>query len=83
MIVITHIAVQLLIFHMVDDIDYIIQERDIMRDQDKSILVIKKITFEPCDMFFIEMVGRFVKKQDVRFLQKEFAEKHLRSLTAA
>ena len=54
-----------------------------MRDQDKRILIIQKISFQPCDMFLIQIVGRLIKKKDIRFLQKKLGKEYLCSLTTA
>ena len=53
-----------------------------MRDQNKCILIIQKIALQPCDMFLIQVVGRLIQKQDIRFFQKEFSEKDFCSLSA-
>ena len=44
-IIIPHIPVQFLVLHMVDDVDDIIEERDIMGDQDEGVLILVKIAF--------------------------------------
>ena len=54
-----------------------------MRDQDKSILIVIQVTLQPLNMFRIQIVGRLVKKQNVRFLQQKLAQKNLGALPAA
>ena len=51
--------VQFLVLHMVDDIDDIIEERDIMGDQDEGVLILVKDSVL-VDMLFIpdKLVGR-------------------------
>ena len=83
MIIIPDITVQFLILHMINQIDNRIQKRNIVGDKDKCILILLQITLQPFDMFFIQIVGRLVQKQDIRFLQKQLAKQDLGSLTAA
>ena len=54
-----------------------------MGNQNKRILIIQKVPLQPCDMLLVQIVGRLVQKKDIRFFQKEFCQKNLRSLTAA
>ena len=53
-----------------------------MGDQNESILIIQQITFQPFNMLLIQIVGRLIQKQNIRFLQKQLSEQHLRSLSA-
>ena len=52
-----------------------------MGDQDKSIFVFLKIPLQPFNMLYVQIVGRLVKKKDIRFL-KQLSKKDLGSLTA-
>ena len=52
-----------------------------MGNQDKCILIIQKITLQPCNMFFVQIVGRLVQKKDIRFFQKKFTKENFCSLT--
>ena len=52
-----------------------------MGDQDKSIFVFLKIPLQPFNMLYVQIVGRLVKKKDIRFL-KQLSKKNLGSLTA-
>ena len=83
MLIITYVTVQFLIFHMINDIYHFVKEWNIMRNQDEGIFVIQQITFQPCDMFFIEVVCRLVQKKDIRLFQKQFAQKYFCSLATA
>ena len=83
MIIITYVTVQFLIFHMINDVYHFVKEWNVMRNQDKCIFIIQKISLQPCDMFFIKIVGRLVQQKNVRFLQKQLAKKDFCSLTTA
>ena len=83
MIIITYVTVQFLIFHMINDVHHFVKEWNVMRNQDKCIFIIQKISLQPCDMFFIKIVGRLVQQKNVRFLQKQLAKKDFCSLTTA
>ena len=83
MIVISYITVQFLIFHVIDNVNYRIQERNIVGNKDKCILIIQKISFQPCNMLLIQIIGRLIQKQDVRLLKKKLRKKYLGSLSAA
>ena len=54
-----------------------------MRNKNKSVLIIEKITFQPCDMLFVEIIGWLIQKKNIRFLQQQLAEEHLGPLTTA
>ena len=54
-----------------------------MRDQDKSILVVIQVALQPLNVFGIQIVGRLVKKQNVRLFQQKLAQKNLGALPAA
>ena len=69
-IVITHITIQLFVFHMIDQIDNTVQEWNIVRDQNEGIFILFKVSFQPGDMFHIQVVGRLIQKKDIRFFQK-------------
>ena len=67
---------------MIDDIYHFIQERNIMGNQNECILIILQIPLQPRNMLFIQIVCRFIQKQDVRLLKQKLCQKNLRSLTA-
>ena len=48
--VIAYVAAEFLIFHMIDDIYDAVEERDVMGNQDKRILIFVQITSEPFDV---------------------------------
>ena len=83
MVIVAYVAVQLLVFHMVNNVDNIVQKRNIMGDENKSILIFLKITLQPGNVLFVQIVGGLVKKKDVRFLKKKLGKKNLGTLTTA
>ena len=82
-VIVAYVAVQLLVFHMVNNVDNIVQKRNIMGDENKSILIFLKITLQPGNVLFVQIVGGLVKKKDVRFLKKKLGKKNLGTLTTA
>ena len=66
---------------MIDQVDYTVQERNIMGDQDKCIFIIIEIPFQPLNMFHIQIVGRLIQQQNIRLLQQQFTKKYLCSLS--
>ena len=75
-VVIAHIAVQLLVVHMIDQIDDAVEKRYVMGNQDKRVFIIVQVPFQPLDMYLVQIVRRLVQKQNVRLLQKKFSKKH-------
>ena len=61
-IVIARIAVKSAVFHMIDQVDDAVQERNIMGDQNKGIFIILEIAFQPFNVLLIQIVGRLVQK---------------------
>ena len=53
-----------------------------MGDQNKRILIIQEISFQPCNVFLIQIVGWLIQKQDIRLLKKQFCKEYLGSLAA-
>ena len=82
MIVITDVAVQLFVFHVVDQVDNAVQERDVVGNQDEGVLILLEIPFQPGNVLHIQIVGRLVQQKDVRFFQQKFCQKDFRSLSA-
>ena len=68
---------------MINQINNRIQEWNIMGNKDKCILIILQITFQPFNMFLIQIVGRLIQKKDIRFFQKQLAKQNFGSLTTA
>ena len=83
MIVVSHIAVQFPVFHVIDQIYDTVQKRNVMGDQKERVLVFLKITGQPADMFRIQIIGRLVQQKDIRFFQKQLSQKDLRPLASA
>ena len=82
LIIITRIASQRLLIHMVNQVDHAVQEGNIMGNQDKGILILIQISLQPYNMLCIQVVRRLVQKKDIRLLQQQLCQKNLRSLTA-
>ena len=74
MVIVPYIPVQLLAVHVVDQIYYLIQEGDVMGDQYKSIFIFLQIPFQPFNVHLVQIIGRLIQKQDIRFLQKQFPQ---------
>ena len=83
MIIVSYVTIQFLIIHVINQIYHRIQERNIMRNQHKCIFIFLQIPFQPFNMNCIQIVGRFIQKQNIRLFQKQFSKKYLRSLSAA
>ena len=81
-VIIAHIAVQLLIIHMVNQVDNAVEKRDVMRYEDKRVFIIIQIPFQPLNMNCIQIIGRLVQKQDVRLFQEKLSQQHLGTLSA-
>ena len=62
---------------MVDDVDYIIQERNIVGNEDKGIFIVLQVTFEPIDMLRIQVVGWLVQEKDIWFSRSNLAKRTL------
>ena len=45
-----------------------------MGDQNKSIFVFLKIPLQPFNMLYVQIVGRLVKKKDIRFLKQQLSK---------
>ena len=67
---------------MPNDVRYGVKKWRIMGNDNKGILIVLQVARKPLNMFRIQIIGRFVKKQDVRMLKEELCKKHLRALTA-
>ena len=82
-IIISHIPIQALILHVIDDIHHVIEKWDIVGDQDKGVLILCQIALQPADMLFIQIVRRLIKEKDIRFLQEQLSEEDAGALSAA
>ena len=67
---------------MINHVGHGIKERHIMGYEDKGVLVVRQIIFEPVDVLHIEVVGRLVQDEDFRILQQKFCEQDFRALAA-
>ena len=55
------------VFHVIDDIADMIEKHPVMADDHNRPGIFLHIAFQPFDRLKIEMVGRFVEKQNIRF----------------
>ena len=76
------IACQGGIFHMINHVGNSIEERHIMRYQDKSIFVALQVILQPLDMLHIQEVGWLIQDEDIRALQQQLRQQHLGALAA-
>ncbi len=83
MVVVAHVAGERLIFHMIDQVDDAVQERDVVGNEDKRILILVQVAFQPFDVLLVQVVGGLVQQQDVRLFQQELAQQYLGTLAAA
>ena len=81
-VVISHVAVQLLIVHMINQIDDAVQKGNVMGNQDKRVFVVIQIPFQPFNVNCVQVICGLVQKQNIRLLQKKLCQKHLGPLTA-
>ena len=51
----------------------IVEKVTVVRDGDDRTFVLLDMLFEPGNRFGIEMIGRFIEQQNVRFLQQQTA----------
>ena len=58
-----------------NDLGYnFIEKITVMGNDEYSARIIQKISFQPGDAFHIEVVGRLIEKQDIRFGNQQFTE---------
>ena len=81
LVIIARITGQKLVFHMIDNVNDVIQERNIMGNQDKGIFIVLQVALKPVNMLGIQVVGRLVQEQDVWFFQEELGQKNLGPLS--
>ena len=82
-IVIARIAVKSAVFHMIDQVDDAVQERNIMGDQNKGIFIILEIAFQPFNVLLIQIVGRLIENQEVRFRKHQLCKGHASTFATA
>ena len=81
-VIASFVACQFCILYVIDNIDDTVEERDIVRNENKRILIVLQICRKPLDMLCVEIVRRLVEDKDRRILEKELRQEHLRTLTA-
>ena len=52
---------------MVNEVYYTVEEGNVVGNEDEGVFVVNEIPFQPFDVVFIQIVGRFVQQEDVRF----------------
>ena len=76
--VVAGISVQCSVFKLVYTSRNRIQKRPIMRHHDNSLGIVYQIILQPLDSFHIQMVGRLVKKQQIRLFKQQLYQGNLR-----
>ena len=69
--VISNIAVQFPVLKFPDGICRAVQEKAVMGYHNDSSRITAQIIFQPFNGLYIQMVGRFIQQQEIRFLQKQ------------
>ena len=44
-----------------------------MGNQNKRVLILLEVAFQPFNMLHVQIVGRLIQKQDIRLLKKELS----------
>ncbi len=81
--IIAGVAGECPVIHVIDHIDDGIEEFHVVGHENKAVLVIQQIFFQPCDMLRIQIVGGLVQNQNGRVLEQKLRQKHLGALAAA
>ena len=55
LVIIAHIAVQSLVFHMVNQVDDTVEEGNVMGDEDEGIFILLQVAFQPVNMLYIQV----------------------------
>ena len=76
------VYIQLVIIDFKYPVDRLIQEVSVVRYYYDSSLVVFQILFQPLESSDVQMVGRFVKEQDVRFSEEQTRQRQPRSFAA-
>ena len=69
-VVVAGVTGKVAVFQMVDYVYYAIKEANVMGDKDECVLIVLQKLGEPFNMFNVQIVGRFVQKQDVGVLEE-------------
>ena len=72
-VIIPHIAVKPLVFHMINQVDDTVEEGYVMGNEDEGIFILLQVAFQPVYVLYIQIVGRLVQQQNVRLFQKKLA----------
>ena len=80
--VVAGVAARFAVFYLVDDVDDLIEEHSVVRNDDDRAAVFDKVILEPFDRAKIEVVGRLVEEQHLRFREQEPQQRDLRALAA-
>ena len=80
--VVAGVAAHFAVFYFIDDVDDLVEEHSVVRDDDDRAAIFDEIILEPFDGAQIEMVRRLVKQQHLRLREQEFEQCELRALAA-
>ena len=69
--VVAGISVQCSVFKLIYTSRNCIKKRPIMRHHDNSLGIVYQIILQPLDSLHIQMVGRLVKKQQIRLFKQQ------------
>ena len=81
-VVVAFVDIQARLFNLKDSVHGLIEEVSVMGNDDHRSSVPLEVLFQPLQCSDIQMVRRFVQKQDVRLLQKQNRQCKSRLLTA-
>ncbi len=60
----------------------VVEKVAVVGDEDDRTVIFLQVPLEPGDAFGVEVVGRFIKEQEVRAFEQDFAEGHAPALAA-
>ena len=58
-----------------DPAGYIVQEVPVVGHRDDGAFVLPEVLLQPLDRFGVEMVGRLIQQQNIRFLDQQAAQR--------
>ncbi len=83
LLIVSRVTCKLAEFQMIHDINDLIHKFGIMGNEHKSIRILLQVVRQPVDMLNIQIVGRLIEQQYIRFLQKQLRQQHLSPLSPA
>ena len=82
LIIVSHVAGERPVIHVIDQIDHAVEKRNVMGDQDEGVFIIQKVTLQPFDVRLVQIVGGLIQQQNVRLFQKKLSQKDSGTLAA-